>query len=616
MKLKHFEVHKQAWKSLRKILKMDRQIIFTSFFEALLTGIYPYLSLYMVNIVIDALLNKKTNDLPRNLIILILSTFCVGVLIDILNSINEVKLKNVHYKLISMINEKSMTMDYEEMEKGDLLQKLSDARYVVEHLGGYDVFLKYYTILLGKAMIIGFSLFMIVQMCFSQAKERIVGVYGVLSNPFISLLVIIGLVFFNIVVSSMLSKKAKIKTAEGYQKKMSVERSLNYYVDKVFSDIRFGKDIRIFQMADYILSSYTKRLESSIIFYNEFYDDVSKNKESFSKILIFLIQSVAYVIIIIKVYAKSISIGTLSRYVGVILLFHKSIGEWIEINQKISLQVEFIKIFDDFLDLKNNKESGNRKIQFFDEKKYVIEFHNVSYRYENAEQYTLKNISCRFDFCSTVGIVGCNGAGKTTFVKLLTRLYDPTEGYITLNGINIKEYDYKNYLSLFSVVFQDYQLFAFPLDVNISTDFKPNGVKVDLAIREVGLTGRVEQLSAKAKTPLFKMEKSGVNFSGGEGQKIAIARAIYKNAPMVILDEPTAALDPESEYEIFQRMSRFIHKKSGIFISHRMGSCRFCNEILVFDKGTIIQRGNHEQLVQDRLGLYYKLYFAQAKHYG
>ena len=135
-------------------------------------------------------------------------------------------------------------------------------------------------------------------------------------------------------------------------------------------------------------------------------------------------------------------------------------------------------------------------------------------------------------------------------------------------------------------------------------------------MEEVGMTERVEKLSNKENTPLFKLEESGVNFSGGELQKFAIARAVYKNAPMVILDEPTAALDPESEYEIFQRMSRFIHKKAGVFISHRMGSCRFCDEILVLEQGEILQRGTHEELLRDRSGLYCKLYSAQAKHYG
>lgn len=615
MKSKYMGHHLRAWNSLKKIVKIDPQIIFTSITEALLRGTYPYLSLYLVNLVIDSLLNKKMSALPQNLFLLLLFTFVIGLLIDFLESVNTIKSKNIHYELIGRINEKSMTMDYEEMEKGDLLQRLSDARYVVEHLGGYDVFLKYYIALLGKLMIIGSSFIMIVNMCFSRSFNEVSGSFEFFSNPFFSLFVILGLVALNICLSSILSKKSKMRTAEGYQKKMGVERSLNYYVDRVFTDVSFGKDIRIFQMSDHIVSSYMKTMREAIHFYNHFYHEVAKNKETFQKLLMSVIQFAAYVIILLKVYTKTISVGTLSRYVGVIHLFNKSIGELIDINQKISLQAEFITVFDEFLSLKNGKESGNKKINLEQRGSNVIEFHNVSYRYGNAESEILKNISCRIDFHSTVGIVGRNGAGKTTFIKLLTRLYDPTEGTISLNGVDIREYDYKEYLSLFSLVFQDYRLFAFPIDVNISADRKPQREKVSLAIEEVGMTERVERLPNKAGTPLFKLEESGVNFSGGELQKFAIARAIYKDAPMVILDEPTAALDPDSEYEIFHRMSHLIHQKSGVFISHRMGSCRFCDRIFVLEEGQIVQKGSHEELLRDESGLYYKLYSAQAKHY-
>lgn len=616
MKSNYFLHHKQALKSLKKILKLDPSLIFTSIFEAVLTGIYPYLSLYLVNVVIDSLLNKTLNTMPQNVILWLIAAFGTGILIDFLESLNEVKLKDIHCKFLRMIGEKSMTTDYEEMEKGELLQKLSDARYVVEHLGGYDVFLKYYIALLGQLMILGSSFVMIVQMCFSLPAKEQNGILGFISRPFLSLLLITALFVLHGFVSARISKKSKMRTAEGYTMKMGVERGLDYYVDRVFGNVEFGKDIRLFQMADYILSSYMKTLKKSIAFYHQYYDDVAKNKESFHKILMFAVQWVAYVVILLKVYSKAISVGTLSGYVGAIHLFNQSVGELLDINQKISLQADFIRVFDEFLESENKKAHGNKKISLEERGNHVIEFHNVSYRYENAEQDTLKNVSCRLDFRSAVGIVGRNGAGKTTFIKLLAGLYEPTGGYITLNGTDIKEYDYNEYLSLFSVVFQDFQLFAFPIDVNISVNSKPDKEKVKAAMEEVGMTERVEKLSNKENTPLFKLEESGVNFSGGELQKFAIARAVYKNSPMVILDEPTAALDPESEYEIFQKMSRFIRQKAGVFISHRMGSCRFCDEILVLEQGEILQRGTHEELLRDRSGLYCKLYSAQAKHYG
>lgn len=456
---------------------------------------------------------------------------------------------------------------------------------------------------------------MIIKMCFTKSINHDIGRFSIISNSYILLSIILSFMLLNIFLSRLISKKSKMRTAEGYQNKMKVERRLNYYVDKVFSNVNFGKDIRIFQMQDYILSLYEDTLNASISFYNKFYHETIKNKESLNKIIMFIAQLSAYTLIIFKVYFKSISIGTMSRYIGVLYMFNNSINELIDINQKISLQSSFIEVFDELLNLPNKKESGNRKISSIKNNRYIIEFHNVSYRYENSKDFALKNISYSFRFNSKFGIVGKNGSGKTTLIKLLTRLYDPTDGYITLNGIDIRQFKYEDYLSLFSIVFQDYQLFAFPISVNISANLHPNIEKVRFAISEVGMSDKVDKLANKENTSLFKMEKDGINFSAGELQKLAIARAIYKDSPIAIFDEPTAALDPESEYEIFKNMSQLINRRAGVFISHRMGSCRFCDNILVLDKGRIVQIGSHEELLKDRSKLYYKLYSTQANHY-
>ena len=227
----------------------------------------------------------------------------------------------------------------------------------------------------------------------------------------------------------------------------------------------------------------------------------------------------------------------------------------------------------------------------------------------------MRHVSCQLPTGKKLAVAGPNGAGKTTFIKLLCRLYDPTEGTILLNGIDIRLYDYQEYLSLLSVVFQDFQLFAMKLGENVAANVTYDPARVWDCLEKAGLRERVEQMEKGLDTSLYQQEENSIELSGGEAQKLALARALYKDAPIVILDEPTAALDPVSEYEIYSRFGQLVQGKTSIYISHRMSSCRFCDEIFVFDQGTIVQRGNHETLLANENGLYAKLWHAQAQHY-
>lgn len=215
-----------------------------------------------------------------------------------------------------------------------------------------------------------------------------------------------------------------------------------------------------------------------------------------------------------------------------------------------------------------------------------------------------------------MAVVGENGSGKTTFIKLLCRLYDPTEGVILLNGIDIKKYDYDEYMSIFSVVFQDFKLFSFSLGQNVAANTNYDESRVIECLTKSGFSDRLAKMPKGLQTCLYKnFDEEGVEISGGEAQKIALARALYKNAPFIILDEPTAALDPISEYEIYSNFNRIVGNKTAIYISHRLSSCRFCNDIAVFSNGSLIQRGSHDMLIQDENGKYHELWNAQAQYY-
>ena len=211
---------------------------------------------------------------------------------------------------------------------------------------------------------------------------------------------------------------------------------------------------------------------------------------------------------------------------------------------------------------------------------------------------------------------GGNGSGKTTFIKLLCRLYDPTEGEILLNGVNIKKYDYDEYMSIFSVVFQDFSLFSFKLGEIVASSKLFDEEKVRESLIKANFGDRLKDLPESVHTYLYKnYEKSGIEISGGEAQKIALARALYKDAPFILLDEPTAALDPVSEYEVYSNFSAISGDKTTVYISHRLASCRFCDKIAVFHEGAIVQTGSHAELVADKNGKYYELWNAQAQYY-
>ena len=250
------------------------------------------------------------------------------------------------------------------------------------------------------------------------------------------------------------------------------------------------------------------------------------------------------------------------------------------------------------------------------DKKFDIEFKNVSFKYPVSDAYAVKNLNLRLKVGQKLAVVGMNGSGKTTFIKLLTRLYDPTDGDIIMNDFNVRKYDYREYLDLFSVIFQDYSLLSVPLGNNIAACDKWDKEKCERLIKEVGFFERYKEMQDKLETPIYKdFDDKGVLLSGGEAQKIALARALYKDSPFIILDEPTAALDPIAEAEIYSKFNDIAGDKTAIYISHRLSSCKFCDEILVFDKGKVIEKGSHEGLLENKNGKYFELWNAQAQYY-
>lgn len=329
--------------------------------------------------------------------------------------------------------------------------------------------------------------------------------------------------------------------------------------------------------------------------------------------------ALSYGFVALKALFGAFGVGSVVQYVGALQQFGAGIQEMLFVLADNAVYCRHLESLYAFLDLPNRKYQGTLPVEkraFCQDgdMEYEIELRNVSFRYPGSEAWALRGVSARLCAGDKVAIVGPNGSGKTTLIKLLCRLYDPDEGEILLNGIDIRKYDYEEYLRLFSVVFQDFRLLAFPLGENVAASQDVDAQRARECLARAGLGGRLAAMPDGLETPLYK-EAGGVEVSGGEAQKIALARAVYRHAPFIVLDEPTAALDPVAEFEVYSRFDEIVGERTAVYISHRLASCRFCRAIWVFDGGRLVQRGAHEALLGEEAGLYARLWRAQAQYY-
>lgn len=378
---------------------------------------------------------------------------------------------------------------------------------------------------------------------------------------------------------------------------------------------RQGKEIRIYDAKDFVIKKNKSSLQ---VLLDIGKDEIPLNLQNYTVMNVFqmVLMGSFYLFVALKAYAGVFSIGSFVLFLGASLQIANGVGMLGTITFLFDVCSERIAYLKRIIDAPPRKYVGTLPVEKRNDNKYDIEFHNVSFKYPNTDEYVLKSFNAKLKIGNHMAVVGKNGSGKTTFIKLLCRLYDVTDGEITLNGVNIKKYNLQEYMSLFSVVFQDFQLFSVPLSQNVTTSLEYDKEKLFDCLDKAGIKERVEEMPEKENTVLYKdFDENGVEISGGEAQKIALARALYKDAPFVILDEPTSALDPVSEFEIYQRFNSFVGDKTAIYISHRLSSCRFCNNIFVFDNGQIVQQGSHDDLVKNTDGQYYKLWSSQSQYY-
>lgn len=382
-------------------------------------------------------------------------------------------------------------------------------------------------------------------------------------------------------------------------------------------DYKNGKDIRIYNGYNLM-----KRWTTDVIFQKPFRKELKDGVAGeagggfFGTIITGAMEGSSYLLVAILVLAGSMSVGSVVKLAGClknifsdIISLINSVAEFAMTARKQMSTFEFLEISDEMY-------KGKLPLEKRSDNQYQIEFRHVFFKYPGAKEYALKDFSMKLKIGEKLAIVGMNGSGKTTMIKLLCRLYDPEKGEILLNGVDIKKFRQEEYSRLFSVVFQDYTLMPFKLAENVAVDTKYDAASVKKSLSDSGFEERLSELEQGIDTYIYKSyNDNGVEVSGGEAQKIAIARAVYKDSPFVLLDEPTAALDPLSEYEIYTNFDKIIGSKTAIYISHRLSSCKFCEKIAVFHKGKLIQIGSHEELVKEKNGKYYEMWEAQAQYY-
>lgn len=604
-------------KNIAIIHQLHTAFIPLLFLREMLSTVLPFIEIFLSARILDQLIQKReTVVIMQTVLWMVGSIFVLRVIIDILNYIIGIKGGVIYDNKNNELSQKAIYMDYDILERKSTLDIMAKAEESSDAMEGFPGYCRTLFSMIGSFVSLIAALITIIGLTNTVTVSGKGEMYGFMSSPYstILLVIIVGVsVIFNSKCESQTGKlnyEANIQNTE--------QTRIYWFFFNLMFNQSMGKDIRLFHMHPLIMSEERKAQETM--------EEVKKKTlkktvriEAFSSSVHIIFLLFAYFFVGIKAVLGIITLGELTKYVGVILLMQGRVTTIFTTITKLRNHNTYMKNYTDYMEIANRKYEGSLPVEKRMDCDYELEFRNVTFHYPNSDKVILKNVSFRFKVGSKLAIVGPNGAGKTTFIKLLCRLYDPTEGEILLNGINIQKYSYEEYQSLYSVVFQDFKIFAFPVAENVAASADYDEQRVWLSLEKAGIQDRVKQMQKGIQTKLMKDQQEegeeGIEISGGERQKIALARALYREAPIVILDEPTSALDPLAEQDIYERFHEMVKDKTAVFISHRMSSCRFCDEVIVFDDGSIVQNGTHEELVADGNGLYAKMWNAQAQYY-
>lgn len=596
----HIQISKRA---IRHLFSLSRSYATCLILNAVLQNLMPYVPIYFSARLIDALYERQ----PVQVLILYAAltvgiVFLLSLLSAYLSSRRDIANQELYLSEEWSFSQKAMEMAYASIEDPDVM--LLRKRIAMESQTGYDLW--YLTSstesLVSSATRILMSLSMTLSFFFLEG---------------IPLLIKLGFVagiLLTILCGALASRKCETIFSHFLDTCVRLNVFGGKYGDYI-GHYSSGKDIRLYGMAESLLGfrvnlkSEHHRLSMRLSWK---WAALKAADVALSHVLKFCV----YLILLYAALSGQITVGSIARYVSCVMLLLAAASEAVSNVQRAIVNHTYLKRYFSYLDIPNPMYQGSLTVEKRDDNEYFVEFRDVSFRYPNTESYALRHVNLKFRIGEKLAIVGRNGSGKTTFIKLMCRLYDPTEGQILLNGVDIRKYDYDEYMSIFSIVFQDFRLFGFRLGENVAAGSSYDPQRAAHCLEQAGFGERLAAMPEGTDTFLYKeFDESGMEISGGEAQKVALARALYKDAPFLILDEPTSALDPVSEYEVYSSFNEIAGDKTTIYISHRLASCRFCDKIAVFDSGRIVQTGSHDTLLADAGGTYHALWHAQAQYY-
>jgi len=602
-----------TFRGLKLLAKLPRPVLLSVGLSNVFRAAVPFITIWFSAQIINELVGARDQSRLVFLVALTIGLNLAAMLISsALGRWRDVCTAQNWQVFFNLVNGKMLDLDYTDAENPEIQQTRSN---ITQHMGGMGfglgrLFGAYDRITSGLVRVV-----LSIAFAFTLFTYPVPGssALAFLDSPLVVVLVLVVLLC-NIFLGPLITARGGKIWVKANDINNKGNRFFGFYFFTMINENTRAKDIRIYDqdrmIDDSVRAGFPLREWLQLASYFD-------NHNAVSAIITQISSGLIYLFVALKAFAGAFPVGNIVQYAGAIMQFGEGFGSLIlaagELGNNNPYMDEILK----FLDTPTKMYKGTRPVPAGN---YEIEFKNVSFKYpggEGNEKYALKNLSMKLNIGQRLAVVGMNGSGKTTMIKLLCRLYDPTEGEITLNGINIREYDYAQYLSIFGVVFQDFGLLPFTLGQNVATSVEYDADRVRKCLSQAGFDEKLAKMPHGLDTYLYKnFEDDGVEVSGGEAQKIALARALYKNSPFIVLDEPTAALDPIAEYEIYSTFNEIVGDKTAVYISHRLSSCRFCDDIAVFHEGELVQRGNHDALVANELGKYRELWDAQAQYYA
>ncbi|SUY47137.1 ABC transporter related [Clostridium putrefaciens] len=606
------ESNKRAIKLLSEI---SPHLVLCEIMNGIIKGVFPFVEITFSAMIINELAGERNvNNLVRLVLFSICSLLLLGVLRELLNKIITAKKETFDERHEIFLNNYSYNMDFQKIEDSDTAELRDRIEGIMDtESGGLKIISTYLGELCQNAasVIIACSICFKMLFCFDISSDKhpwITSHWFTMAFLFVLVVCIYGTAFF--------SRKMKKKMFQATMEGTKYNRYICYYLWEYLDDNMYAKDIRIFDQSEIVTREMEEKGFKAWVGIFKACEKLEKKYGGLNSFLSAIMSGIVYIFVTLRALAGTISIGNVVKYYGTITELIRAISGIAVTITAINNNNLYLNLVFEYIDYGKDVHEGTEEVHPKKDGTYEFEFRNVSFKYTGTDEYALKNLSFKIKDHERLAVVGMNGSGKTTMIKLLCGFYQPDEGYITFNGTDIWKLDYKEYKKLFSVVFQDFRLLGFSVGENVTVSHKYDNQRVWDVLEKVGIKNRVEQLEYQLDNSVYKQfDDRGVDISGGEEQKIAIARALYRNAEVYILDEPTAALDPESEYEIYSKMNEITQGNTVIFISHRLSSCCYSDNIIVFHKGEMVQNGKHDELLKDEKGKYFELWNAQSQHY-